>query len=111
MCQVGETPSSARAPKTDHRKKPPARETRWAFCFSLSQYLDHHPFATLSVELGIESPLPGPQVQPTLGDRQQRLIMDEEGFEVASPLLLRSFLYSPIILTSTRFRRRPSNSP
>jgi hypothetical protein len=49
---------------------------------SLSQYLDHHPFATLSVEPGIEYPLPGPQVQPTLGDRQQLLIADEERFEV-----------------------------
>jgi hypothetical protein len=71
--------------------------------FSLSQYLDHHPFATLSVELGIEYPLPGPQVQPTLGDRQQRLIVDEEGFEVGVSVVLSGAVVAVIRAVGSQF--------
>src|SRR5215210_3018247 len=55
---------------------------------SVSQNLDHQPLAAAPVELGVEDRLPGTEVQPAVGDRQDHLMMDQEVLEVGVAVVL-----------------------
>jgi hypothetical protein len=49
-------------------------------CQLLAHYLHNHPLVTLPVKLGIEDPLPSPEIQFARGDRHDHLMMDQQSF-------------------------------
>ena len=54
----------------------------------LAQHLDHEPLRPAAVELGVEDLLPRAEVEPTLGDRDDHLVVDEQVLEVGVPVVL-----------------------
>ena len=44
----------------------------------LAQHLDHQPLSPAAVELDVEDRLPRAEVQATVGDRDDHLVVDEQ---------------------------------
>src|SRR5262245_53587852 len=82
----------------------------WAMpgLLSLANNLDDYPLCTLAVELGIENPLPGAQIELSFCNRQSNGLMHEQtlqvrvavifaGLVMAVVLAKRSQLFQPLI--------------
>src|SRR5450759_3559145 len=48
----------------------------------LAQHLDDEPFVTTPIELAVEDGLPGPEVEPAVGDRDDHLVVHQQVLEV-----------------------------
>ena len=53
-----------------------------------AQHLDDQPLRTAAVELGVEDLLPGAEVELAVGDRHDRLVVDEQVLEVGVAVVL-----------------------
>src|SRR3954447_24457596 len=55
---------------------------------SLADDLDHQPLVAAPVELGVEDLLPGPEVELSLGDRENGLLVHEQVLQMRVPVVL-----------------------
>ena len=70
------------------------------------QHLDDHPLPALPIELGIENPLPGSQVQLPVGHRQRCLVMQQQRLQMRVSIVL-----ARLVMTVIGPRRRQLLQP
>src|ERR1700728_2949745 len=61
-------------------------------CSLHSENLHNDPLAPLSVEFGVEDPLPGPKVKGPVGDRQRCLVVEQHGLQMRVAIILASLV-------------------
>src|SRR5947207_15765457 len=80
---------------------------RWRRCIgSFANHLDDHPLRPLAIEFSIEDALPSPQIKLAGDDRQNHLMVHQDGFEVRIAVILAG-LVMPVILEKGRQTFQP----
>ena len=60
----------------------------WLF----SHHFNNHSFVALAVELGVEDLLPGTEVEPPIGHRDDDFVVDDQGLEVSVSVVFASLV-------------------
>src|SRR3954451_16749765 len=55
---------------------------------SFAHYFDDHSLLSLSVELGVENPLPGAEIEPPRCDGHDHFMVNQESFEMRIAIVL-----------------------
>ena len=73
-----------------------------------AQHLDHEPLRTAAVELDVEDRLPGAEVEPAGGHRDDHLVVDEQVLEVGVAVVLAAAVMAVVagVRRAARGRRR-----
>src|SRR5436190_23774820 len=72
--------------------------TRLTLVDLLAEDLDNQPLRAAAVELGVEDLLPRAEVEPALGDRDDRLVMDEQVLQVGVAVVLAAAVVAVVAL-------------